>query len=89
MSEITKLEKKLADEELMASLRACDKKELEFRLLQLAKHAEEITTTRNNDQTLNECADELKELKAPYTEQMKGVKLKARIIHLLLKEMGE
>lgn len=85
MSEITKIEK-LLGEGVAANLRGLTKSELEFKLLQLANHREEIQTTQNNDEELQNTKELLKELKAPYNEQLKDLKNKSRFIHLLIKE---
>lgn len=87
--EITKLEKKLNDEALVGELRSLSKKELEFKLLELAKHAQEIETTKSMDEELQRTKDLLKELNAPYSEQLKTNKLKSRLYHLIIKEKDE
>ena len=84
-AEITKLEKKLSDGEA-SELRGLPVSELEFKLLQLSKHREAIVTTRNNDEQLNDTKELLKELNAPYREQLSANKVKARFIALLLEE---
>jgi len=43
-----KIEKHFSGDDVM-SLASCDKKGLEFKLLQLAKHQQEIKTTQQND----------------------------------------
>lgn len=83
--EIVVLEKKLGDG-LVNELRAMGPKELEVKLLQLSHHREEIVTTQNNDDELNDAKNLVKELAAPYREQLSQNKLKCRIIHLILKE---
>lgn len=83
--EITKLERKL-DEGEASKFRGMTDKELEFELLQLAKHKEAIVTTRNEDQQLNSAKEVVKELNSPYVEQLKANKLKHRFIALLLAE---
>jgi hypothetical protein len=87
--EIVKLEKQLNDETLASELRGLTKKELEFKLLELAKHAQEIVTTRNSDEELTDAKNVVKELSAPYNDQLKGNKLMSRFIHLLVKEKEE
>ncbi len=87
--EIVKLEKQLNDETLASELRGLTKKELEFKLLELAKHAQEIVTTRNDDEALTCAKNVVKDLNAPYNDQLKGNKLMARFIHLLVKEKEE
>jgi hypothetical protein len=92
MSELTKLEKKLAEmqgEGYCSELRGLDKKALEFKLLEMAKHREEIVTTKNMDEEYQLAREKVKELNAPYSEQMKHNKIKTRFLHLLLKEKYE
>lgn len=84
--EIVKLERQIADEYLVAELRALPKKELEFKLLELAKHAQEIATTKSQDEELQNARSLVKELGTPYSEQLKNNKLKSRFIHLIIKE---
>lgn len=84
--ELITLEKKVG-EQAAQELRNLPVKELEFKLLQLAKHKEEIVTTAKNDLKLQEARDLVKELNAPYKEQATQVKNKSRFIALLIKEM--
>ena len=74
-AEITKLEKKLSDGEAS-----------ELRGLPVSEHREAIVTTRNNDEQLKDTKELLKELNAPYREQLSANKVKARFIALLLEE---
>jgi hypothetical protein len=83
--EIVKLEEKLG-EGVAADFRAMPVKELEFKLLELSKHMQEIVTTQKEDEELQNAKDLVKELSAPYREQMGGNKLKQRFIHLLIKD---
>jgi hypothetical protein len=87
MSELTKLAKKL-DEHEESQLRGMSVKELEFKLLQLAKHSEEITSTMNDDEQYQSAKELVKEMAQPYREQANANKLKRRFIHLLIKEKG-
>lgn len=86
--EITKLEEKLG-EGVAADFRSMPIKELEFKLLELSKHMQEIITTQNGDEALQDAKDLVKELSAPYREQTAGNKLKQRFIHLLIKDKKE
>ena len=88
MNEITKLEKKLGSE-IASELRSLSVKELEYKLLQLAKHREAITTTKNEDEELSSAKEVVKELDAPYKEQLKENNLKSRIMALLITEKGD
>lgn len=83
--EIVKLEKAIGDSST-SHFRGLTKSELEFKLLELAKHREELVTTEKEDEELQRAKDLIKELKAPYAEQNKHNKLKCRFIHLLIKE---
>lgn len=83
--EIVKLEKKLGENNA-SHFRGMSKSELEYKLLEMANHREEIVTTQKNDTQLNDTKELLKELNAPYKEQLQQNKLKCRFIHLLLKE---
>ena len=92
MSEITRIERKLANdhgENYTSELRGLSKQDLEYKLLQLANHREEITTTKNNDQELQFIKEKVKELNAPYSEQLRENNRKSRFIHLLLKEKSD
>lgn len=91
-STAVKLEKKLIKifgEEKASSLRSLDKKELEFKLIQLSKHRSDIETTKEMDLDLADAKEHLKQLDAPYKEQMTGNVVQSRFIVQLLKEMGE
>lgn len=88
--EIVKIEKKIGDSSAL-HFRGMSKSELEYKLLELANHKEEIVTTQKEDEQLNDTKALLKELNAPYKEQLQQNKLKCRFIHLLMKEksLGE
>ena len=83
--EITKLEKKLSEGE-SSKFRGMTKSEIEFEILKLAKHTQDITSTKKMDEELNSAREALKELNAPYVEQSSHTKLRSRFLHLLLKE---
>ena len=88
-SELNSLESKLNNkhgESYVQNLLELSKKELEFKLLELAKHKEEVVTTRNNDEEYQLAKEKVKDLNAPYKEQLGENKLKARYIHLLIKD---
>ena len=84
--ELIKLEKKLGGD-LASDFRSLTTSELEFKLLQFAKYKEQIVSTRNADIDLQRAKDEVKELSAPYKEQLKDNELKSRFIALLLNEL--
>ncbi len=87
--EIVKLEKKLIDlrsESYVSELRGLNSSELDSKLLELAKHKQEIITSMKNDDELNRIAEEAKELKKPYNESKKQNELISRFVGLLIKE---
>jgi hypothetical protein len=87
--EITIIEnklKKIEDESYANELRSLSTEDLNFKLLQMAKHREEIITTRNEDAEYQAAKELVKEMSAPYNEQTRINKLKSRFIALLLKE---
>lgn len=91
-SELNSLETKLNNkhgESYIQGLLELSKKELEHKLLLLAQHKEEVVTTRNNDEEYQLAKEKVKELNAPYKEQLGENKLKSRYIHLLLKDRFE
>lgn len=87
--EKTKIERALNDEEYVAELEGMSKVELEQKLLGLAKHEQEIISTKNNDDELNAAKRKASVLGSPYREQLKFNKLKARLVNLILKEKYE
>ena len=90
--EIIKLEKtvlRTMGEEYIAEVRMLSKEQLEYKLLSLAKHLQEIITTQNNDEALTQAKDKKTELEAPYREQKKGNASISRFISLLLKDKFE
>jgi hypothetical protein len=86
--EIIKLAKKLNEGD-EGKFRGMSVKELEFELLQTAKHREEIASTRKDDEELQSAKQIVKELNQPYSEQLKAVCDKSRFIALLMKEKAE
>ena len=89
--ETTKLEKFLKKEgrqDFIDEMRAADAGQLEARLLGLAKHAQEITNTRDNDEELRKAKEHAKNLGAPYREQKKMNDKLARFVALMMQEKG-
>ena len=83
------LEKKIDDPVFVSEIRGMDKAALEQKLLQLAKHKEEIELARKDDEELESAKDKVKELSAPYREQTKFNKLKHKFVFLeLLEKFG-
>jgi len=88
-TELTRLEEKLNDkhgESYVQGLLELNKKELEHKLMMLANHKEEVVTTRNEDEEYQLAKEKVKDLNAPYKDQLNENKLKSRFIHLLLKD---
>lgn len=85
--EKTKLEKQLG-KEYTAILEACSIKELEVKMLEIAKHEQAIIDQKKEDQALEDARNNLRELGAPYREQLKGNKQRARLCSIILQEKG-
>ena len=62
------------------------KSELDFEIMKLAKHAQAITNTQQQDIDLIRAKEEVRELKAPYNEQTKLNKALTRYVALILEE---
>jgi hypothetical protein len=84
-NELTKLEEKL-EPSFTSEIRCLTKEQLEKRLLELAKNREEITTSRKEDEKLNEAKEQVKYLNEPYKDAMGVVQKKSRFIALILTE---
>jgi hypothetical protein len=82
---IVKLEKKL-DKDFVAKVQAMSKSELEFEFRKLNVHREDIKATKAMDEELNKAREEVKELNAPYAEQLKSSNLMIEFIYLHIKE---
>lgn len=61
-------------------------KDLESNLLKYAKHQEETIMALKNSAEIKEAQENLKELKGPYQDALKAIKLKLAYIHLLIKD---
>lgn len=89
--EIIKLERYLrreGREDFVTEMHGASPQQLDSKMLSLAKHAEEIQTTRDDDQKLREAKSEVKVLAAPYNDQKKMNKKMNRFVALLMKEKG-
>lgn len=87
--EATKLEKFLKKEgrqDFIDEIRAASPETLEQKLLGLAKHAQEITNTRDADDELRRAKEHAKSLGATYREQKKMNDKLARFVALIMKE---
>jgi hypothetical protein len=63
-------------------------KDLEQNLLMYAKHNEDTQHALRNSKEIKEAQEQLKELKAPYSDMLKALKLKMSYIHILMKEQA-
>lgn len=89
--ETTKLEKFLKKEgrqDFIDEMRAATPDQLEAKLLGLAKHAQEITNTRDSDEELRAAKERAKSLGATYREQKKMNDKLARFVALMMQEQG-
>lgn len=89
--ETTKLEKfltKQGRQDFIEEIRAADPTALNTKLLNLAKHAQEIANTRSKDVELEAVSQKKKELEAPYSEQKRMNAKMARFVALIMKEQG-
>lgn len=88
-TELTKLQKsleKLGRQDFVELVDNAAPQELDSKILSLAKHREEIQSTKQNDPQLKEISDQKRELAAPYQEQLKANKVMARYAALVLKQ---
>jgi len=61
-------------------------KDLKDNILILSKHLHETEMALKSDEEIQRVQEELKELKAPYTETSKMLKNKIQYLHLILKD---
>lgn len=90
-TELTKLEKSLLKagrQDFVEEVRKLSAVALDARLTGLAKHREEILTTKANDEEFQAVAQKKKDLEAVYREQTSMNKKLSRFIHLIMKEQG-
>lgn len=62
--------------------------QMDARLAQFAKDLEAIQDTKADDEALREASEKLSQLRAPYLESKKAVKLKSKYLIALIKEKG-
>lgn len=86
--EKAKLEK-IIGPTMVAELEHMSNKELEDKLLALAKYEYEIITAKNNDEELLKAKEHVKFLNAPYRESLKDNKAKSRFIGVIMEERKE
>lgn len=87
MEERVKLLKKVEElfsEEIIALEERTDIKGLELKLQAIAEHEQAILSQIASDEELNRAKALVKELAAPYREQLKQNKVKARFVGLIL-----
>ena len=84
----TKLEKKLEDIHygFAGMVNGLTKADLEQQMFTLAKYREETDLALKEDEQILSIAAQLKELKAPYNDQLNSIKLKLQYINLILTE---
>ena len=88
MSDRTTIEKKLEKihHGFADTVAGLPVKDLEQNMLMYAKHLEETNEALRNSKDIKEAQETLKELKAPYSDMLKALKLKMSYLHLLMKE---
>jgi hypothetical protein len=84
-SKIQKLEEKLG-EEAVAKFRAMNKSERELEFNRICKLKEAEIILRNEDVELNDAKNAVKELNAPYAENLKDYSLKLSFLYVLFQE---
>ncbi len=87
--EVTKIEKALirdGREDFVLEMKRADISQLEAKLLELAKHAQEIQNTKDRDDELIQARRKKSDLEAPYREQTRYNKKLARFVALTLKD---
>lgn len=89
--EVTKLERyliKQGREDFVQAMRAAEEDRLNSKLLSLAKHRQEIKSTKAEDLELLRASELKKELEAPYKEQLRMNEKLASFVALVMKEKG-
>jgi len=87
---MSKLEKKLQDKQptFLEEIAGLSAQQLEGRLLGLAKGRQDILNQQDADEDLKAAKDAVKELQAPYKENLTLTDLKMRYLAELIKEKG-
>lgn len=89
--ETTKLEKYLVKQgrkDFIDEIRAASPETLDFKLLGLAKHAEEIRNTKEGDSELRKAKAHASDLGATYRDQIKMNGKLARFVALTMQDQG-
>lgn len=88
--EVIKLEKTLvhsrSQKEFVLEVRRMSEVELGAKLLELAKYAQAVETTRKSDEKLKTAKTLVKGLNKPYSDDLKYNKEKARFVALVMEE---
>jgi uncharacterized membrane protein YukC len=85
-----KLAKKLEKElpEFVSEVQSMSLEQMDTRLAREAKYMEEICDAMEDNEAIKEAADNLKELKGPYLDGKKMVKMKMKYLVNTIKEKG-
>ena len=89
--EMVKLERyliKQGREDFVRTMRASNEEQLNFKLLTLAKHRQEIKSTKVRDQKLLQASETKKELESPYKEQLRMNEKLSSYVAQVMKEKG-
>lgn len=89
--ETTKLERYLIKHDradFIKETRGASPETLDAKLLGLAKHNQEISNTKADDEELIQAAQRKKDLEAPYREQLRMNTKLARFVSLIMQEQG-
>ena len=86
----TKLEKKMQKEygEFCDAVQGLSASDLEAKVLEYTKESERVLNALKTSQAIKDAAANLKELKAPYTDGLKAIKLKVRYMLALSCDKG-
>jgi hypothetical protein len=60
--------------------------DLKKNILQYAKHQHDVEMALKNDEGIKDLQEQLKEMKAPYSETLKKLKQKLSYLHIILKD---
>lgn len=90
MSDRTDIEKKLEKihHGFAQTVAGLSVKDLEQNLLMYSKHNEDTLQELRTSKAIKNAQEQLKELKGPYGDMLKALKLKMSYIHLLIKEQS-
>jgi len=86
-----KLEAKLIDklgQDVLDTILSSSAEELQFKLGSLAKYEVDTEESLEKDEGIAKLSDDLKQMKAPYTDIIKGIKLQRNVIASVMQELG-